>query len=115
MSRRMVNEQIAVRWYSEYLSGRCKSQIEVARRFKVHKTTVCRWFGTIAKSTELVEQAKAICGSKGSVAQVKQLTVKRNKASISDMQAVLDENDYLKWALMGERKGWLDKLLKEYN
>jgi transposase-like protein len=104
-----------IRWYQRYHSDTDLTMEDICAKVGCHLSTLSRWFrkfeeegvkGDVGISTEAEAEAEDCPPSKTT-------PIFSQQTQPGTTEALLDENSYLRWWCQGERKGYVDRLLKE--
>lgn len=80
---------------------------EAGKKVGCHKGTASKWIKIVNKNPSLLE--KAVQGTECSRSKGDTPIAKK----FEELDALQDENSFLLWWNQGERKGWVDRLLKK--
>jgi predicted transcriptional regulator len=95
---------------------------EIGEELKINGATVANWAKKVEKTPKLRKLGIAEVNKMGGKSPVKKTPVKKKKKTRSSgeghksLQSAIDlsnENAFLRWWLLGERQGFIEKLLKE--
>ncbi|MCJ7760691.1 hypothetical protein MUP59_06060 [Candidatus Bathyarchaeota archaeon] len=115
-----IPESEIIKWWVDYHSVVSMTQLDIVKKYKVHKSTVNRLFGVIKNTPALLQKANAALADnkvdepkRGGGRKKNDNSVKSTFTSIEALEAIKDENAFLTWWVTGERKGYIDRLLKK--
>jgi len=114
-----ITESEMIKWWVDYHSNPRMTQLDLVKKYKRHKSTISRLFQTIKNTPALLQKANAALAGlevdkpKRGGGRKKNNNPNKHEFEFTSYQALQDENMFLNWWLVGERKGYVDLLLKK--
>lgn len=115
-----ITESEMIKWWVDYHSNPKMTQLDLVKKYNRHKSTISRLFSTIKNTPTLLQKANAALAElkvdkpkRGGGRKKNSSSAKHLLTSLEDVKALRDENAFLNWWNMGERTGWVDRLLEK--
>jgi len=88
----------------------------IAEAFNITEKSICNWIHKVNNNKDLLARAKAIYRDQIAETETTAPVGEISKICLQHVnvhEQLTDENAFLRWWNFGERKGWVDRLLKE--